>query len=1007
MKTTPGFRTLLALVVLVAFACTSYAQPVTIFGYTNLVWRYHEDSLSTDNPGATFMQPGFDDTVAGWKTGRALFGNDDSGVYNGVDDPFTGGINGFATPLNRLINGAAARVTFYFRAHFNFPFSPANVIIYTTNYLDDGHIVYINGQEAGRMRMPTGPVTWDTLGSNPPTEGIPYFLELPATALVQGDNVLAVEVHQSSTGSSDVAFAMNMTAIIPFPPRILDTTQPTNRVIQENRTTTLACISEASPPINFQWFQDGAPIPDGTNSTYRIALMAASNAGDYFCRVSNPVGSVDTRTATVGYTEDTSPPVAVSAMGNSAFNAITIAYDHLVDPVTSVDGFNYGVRDQAGNVISITGITLSPNGFVVTLALETLMTPDTQYFVDLLGGISDLAGNEVVGAELPFRSFVPGCGGLLLEAYRPLSTTDNRLDFTLLVDPNYPHNPNERLRMSAFDTRTVYPDNALEGYGARVRGIFVPNVSGNYIFYLGSDDSSRLWLNPAGPGATGKQLIIEETGCCNDWVARVSTPQALVAGHGYYVEAIYKEGTGGDYLKVSARLEEDGRPPDNPNGQVPVSEYAIPGTMLGSPAGPSDILAGVTIGSQPANTTVLAGSGARATFTVVMSPDVPGCYQWKRDGVDIPGATGDIYSFVPVPADNGAKFSVVVNLMGGHTRTSAEATLTVIEDTTRPTLVSASTDLNHTNIVVTFSESMDPVTAGTPGNYAIAGSTVQSATVAGAVVTLVVNPPVADCVAHVLTVTGVRDPSANLINPNPASTTFTAPLQVLPITVHPWRYEDLGSDLGDGWAASAFDDSSWSNGAPTFAFPAGEVIAAGYPVVTVLSGVRPTTYFRTHFNLPTGPSTVTNLQLTTILDDGAIFYLNGTELTRIRMPAGAVTAATLTTAGSPSDPPQILETFTVPSTALKSGDNVLAARVHQSAATSSDTVFAAGLAAFISSCQQDLKLSISLSGGIATITSTGPGTIHGAPAITGPWTPIGPGPLNVPATGIRFFQIRP
>jgi hypothetical protein len=238
---------------------------------------------------------------------------------------------------------------------------------------------------------------------------------------------------------------------------------------------------------------------------------------------------------------------------------------------------------------------------------------------------------------------------------------------------------------------------------------------------------------------------------------------------------------------------------------------------------------------------------------------------------------------------------------------------------------------------------------------------------------------------------------------------FSAPLLLLPIdATQIWRYNEAGEELGDAWYATGYDDSTWPSGPATLAFPAGEAIQAEYPVRTPMAGpVRQTTYFRTHFNLPTGPSTVTNLQLQVVLDDGGVFYLNGQELTRIRMPAGPVTTNTLTTAGSPSDPPQILETYTVPSTALRSGDNVLAVRVHQSSTTSSDTVLAAGLVAQVSECRQDIVLTITRNGNSVTVTSTG-GTIYRATSITGPWVSAGPGPINAVASQPQeYFQVRP
>ena len=52
-----------------------------------------------------------------------------------------------------------------------------------------------------------------TLGSNA-TDGELNLLSFPAASLVTGDNVLAVEVHQGSTTSTDIAFALSLHATI-------------------------------------------------------------------------------------------------------------------------------------------------------------------------------------------------------------------------------------------------------------------------------------------------------------------------------------------------------------------------------------------------------------------------------------------------------------------------------------------------------------------------------------------------------------------------------------------------------------------------------------------------------------------------------------------------------------------------------------------------------------------------------------------------------------------------
>lgn len=84
------------------------------------------------------------------------------------------------------------------------------------------------------------------------------------------------------------------------------------------------------------------------------------------------------------------------------------------------------------------------------------------------------------------------------------------------------------------------------------------------------------------------------------------------------------------------------------------------------------------IGAQPQDATV--GLGGSATFSVVVSGTAPLSYQWKRNGVDIPGATQESYTLTGAQAsDSGALFSVVVTNPEGSA-TSRQALLTVRND---------------------------------------------------------------------------------------------------------------------------------------------------------------------------------------------------------------------------------------------------------------------------------------------------------------------------------------
>ncbi len=84
---------------------------------------------------------------------------------------------------------------------------------------------------------------------------------------------------------------------------------------------------------------------------------------------------------------------------------------------------------------------------------------------------------------------------------------------------------------------------------------------------------------------------------------------------------------------------------------------------------------GPTITTQPKDASVRAGR--RARFSVQATGAAPLAYQWKKNGVDIAGATRATYKTPPVTsADNGSVFAVAVSNSGGSV-TSNNATLTV------------------------------------------------------------------------------------------------------------------------------------------------------------------------------------------------------------------------------------------------------------------------------------------------------------------------------------------
>jgi len=173
----------------------------------------------------------------------------------------------------------------------------------------------------------------------------------------------------------------------------------------------------------------------------------------------------------------------------------------------------------------------------------------------------------------------------------------------------------------------------------------------------------------------------------------------------------------------------------------------------------------------------------------------------------------------------------------------------------------------------------------------------------------------------------------------PATTTTTTAPPSSTVTLvsagSSWRYLDNGSNQGTAWRAFGFDDGAWRSGRAPLGY--------GDPVATVVSfgssssRKHITTYFRQAF---TASSRFTAMTIRLRRDDGAVVYVNGTEVARSNMPGGTISSTTL--ASSTIDGSNETAWFTFPvSASLFAGTNanVVAVEIHQRSRSSSDIVF--------------------------------------------------------------------
>ncbi|MBI5387970.1 MAG: lamin tail domain-containing protein [Verrucomicrobia bacterium] len=351
----------------------------------------------------------------------------------------------------------------------------------------------------------------------------------------------------------------------------------------------------------------------------------------------------------------------------------------------------------------------------------------------------------------------------------------------LTNNPAFPASPNAEFIDANFEA----PSDWSDYYGQRVRALLLPPVTGQYTFWIASDDQSALFLSTdEDPAHKVRIAWVGGWTSSREWNKETNQKSGLITltnGRRYYIEALQAEGSGGDNLAVTWQ---------KPGGSVPANGAApIPGANL-VPYG----LAAPMISVQPANTTVT--EGGLGTFTVRLQRFIGATFQWFRNGTNVPGGTNFSLSLGPlVLSDSGSTFRCfVANSLG--TTNSATATLTVLPDTNRPTITGVGNLGELTVLSVLFSEAVEPASATNASNYTInGGAVVVVRAVFGpdARTVLLTTTPLAPNSTNTLAVSGVRDraQTPNTILPN-SSATFVLMPQPLDVSYLKPAFEPPG-----------------------------------------------------------------------------------------------------------------------------------------------------------------------------------------------------------------------
>ncbi len=119
--------------------------------------------------------------------------------------------------------------------------------------------------------------------------------------------------------------------------------------------------------------------------------------------------------------------------------------------------------------------------------------------------------------------------------------------------PGFPDEPDGRQVRDSYEAPVAWADHFL----SRLRGVLHPPVTGNYTFWVASDDSSELWLSRSDDPAQVRRIAQVPSGRWTEsqqWTRMASQQSAsikLEAGKAYYLEAIGQDSTSRDCLAVA------------------------------------------------------------------------------------------------------------------------------------------------------------------------------------------------------------------------------------------------------------------------------------------------------------------------------------------------------------------------------------------------------------------------------------------------------------------------
>ncbi len=968
----------LFLLLFVAFPLTGQAQTTSTLVPLQSVWKYLDNG---SNQGTAWRAAAFADTA--WAEGAGQLG------YGDGDE---------ATIVSYGANASAKYITTYLRKHFTVESAAAVTAANLRLRRDDGVVVYLNGTEIYRNTMPTGTITYTTLATaaiGGTDESTLLASTVNAALLVNGDNVLAVEVHQSNATSSDLTFDLEFNVTVSAPPTGAPVANAQSVTLNED--TAEAIILTGSDP-------EESPL------TFTILTAPAK-------------GTLSGTPPAVNYL----PNADATGPDSFSFKVNDGTYDSAAAAVSLTI---LGVNDlpvanaQTVPVANGTATTVTLNGSDVESRLGQF--PDyTQEFYSsdltaITDGLSGATWNADSGTLFLIRNVSAGGGTsyeYTAEGTHLRTITQSGFQDTEAIAWMYGNtyaiaeeNDFQRITICTIAPGATTLDRTAAGNQTWNTGVgsllnlgiesLCYDAGRDLLYYLAEKPSGGTWNIYAMNPATGVSTVLCDLNASilaaavatdvGDMAFDRATDTMLLLSH--ESSKIIRVSRGGVVLEqrgfttAVTQAEALALTPDRQRlfvGGEPkqFARYALPAETLTYSI--TSLPAHGTLSGLPPTLTYLPEAGYVGTdsFTFTLSDGIttsPPATVWL---------TVAPFNAAPVAENQAVTLNEDSSAAVVLTATDAEGsalTYTITAPPAKGTLSGTAPNLTYTPAANadgsdSFSwTASDGSATSAPAVVSITIAPVNDAPVAAALAIAVEmdtaamitlpgsdpeNTPLSYSVLSLPThgtLTGtppnlsylpaagytgtdaftyrVNDGEFDSADAIVSLTVSASVLDTLVTSGSTWKYLDNGSNQGTAWRAPSFDDSTWSSGLAQLGYGDGdEAKVVGYGPDANNRYI--TTYFRHEFQLANPGVITSGLKLDLLRDDGAVVYLNGTEILRSGMPAGTVSWNTLASSSIGAPAESTFYTTTLGSNLLVAGRNVLAVEVHQGAVTSSDLSF--------------------------------------------------------------------